>query len=153
MRLWHKDLIDVLPKNQLVSQWRELFAIKGSIEKKGTPNHLLVNKVLNYNIDEFKFYARVIHDEMVKRAYRPNEAKFIEMLKWNNNNFSKNVFVVHNLNLGNLYRDWHNEIYLKQCIYNLEEKAMCGGISMNEWDILLCKYGDDYELWHGNNLL
>ncbi|HBF6803896.1 TPA: hypothetical protein KOV51_003852, partial [Clostridioides difficile] len=21
MRLWHKDLIDVLPKNQLVSQW------------------------------------------------------------------------------------------------------------------------------------
>ncbi|PBE36349.1 hypothetical protein BGU20_18325 [Clostridioides difficile] len=34
MRLWHKDLIDVLPKNQLVSQWRELLAIKGSIDKK-----------------------------------------------------------------------------------------------------------------------
>ncbi|PBH86861.1 pyrimidine dimer DNA glycosylase/endonuclease V, partial [Clostridioides difficile] len=40
MRLWHKDLIDVLPKNQLVSQWRELLAIKGSIDKTGYYTHL-----------------------------------------------------------------------------------------------------------------
>ena len=111
MRLWHKDLIDVLPKNQLVSQWRELLAIKGSIDKKGTPNHLLVNKVLNYSID--------ISNE-------------------------------HSLNLENLYDDWHNKMYLKQCLYNLEEKATCGGIPINEWNILLCKYSKDYELWSGN---
>ena len=45
MRLWHKDLIDVLPNQQLVAQWRELSAIAGAIQKHGTPNHLLVNFV------------------------------------------------------------------------------------------------------------
>ena len=32
MRLWHTDLIPVLPKEQLVGQWRELSAIAGSIK-------------------------------------------------------------------------------------------------------------------------
>ena len=46
MRLWHKDLISVLPREQLVAQWRELSAIAGAIQKNGTPNHGLVNFVL-----------------------------------------------------------------------------------------------------------
>ncbi|MDB3085713.1 hypothetical protein C4097_14400 [Clostridioides difficile] len=153
MRLWHKDLIDVLPKNQLVSQWRELLAIKGSIDKKGTPNHLLVNKVLDYSIDEFKFYTRIIHDEMLKRNYKPNELKYISILKWENNNFSNDISKVHSLSLENLYNSWHNKIYLRQCLYNLEEKATCGGITMDEWNILLYKYGEGYKLWSGNYLL
>ncbi|WP_131036456.1 pyrimidine dimer DNA glycosylase/endonuclease V [Clostridioides difficile] len=150
MRLWHKDLIDVLPKNQLVSQWRELLAIKGSIDKKGTPNHLLVNKVLNYSIDEFKFYTKIVHDEMLKRNYKPNELKYTSILKWKNRNFANDISNEHSLNLENLYDDWHNKMYLKQCLYNLEEKATCGGIPINEWNIFLCKYIKDYELWSGN---
>ena len=46
MRLWHKDLISVLPREQLVAQWRELSAIAGNIQIKNTPNHILVNKVI-----------------------------------------------------------------------------------------------------------
>lgn len=34
MRLWHKNLITVLPREQLVSQWRECSAIAGAIQKK-----------------------------------------------------------------------------------------------------------------------
>ena len=34
MRLWHKDLIDVLPREQLVAQWREISACVSSIQKK-----------------------------------------------------------------------------------------------------------------------
>lgn len=49
MRLWHKGLIRVLPREQLVAQWRECSAIAGNIKLKGTPNHILVNKVLNFN--------------------------------------------------------------------------------------------------------
>ena len=30
---------EVLPKQQLVAQWREILAIKGAIEKKGTDRH------------------------------------------------------------------------------------------------------------------
>lgn len=32
-----------------------------------------------------------------------------------------------------LFEGWHNERYLKQCYYNLQEKYDCGGISKEEW--------------------
>ena len=57
MRLWHTDLIKVLPREQLVAQWRELSAIAGAIQKNGTPNHILVNFVLEYPWDDFISYA------------------------------------------------------------------------------------------------
>ena len=41
MRLWHKDLIPYLPKQQLISQWRECCCIAKNIADNGTPNHLL----------------------------------------------------------------------------------------------------------------
>ena len=48
MRLWHKDLIGVLPQKQLVSQWRECCAIVRNIAVNGSPNHIPVNKVMDY---------------------------------------------------------------------------------------------------------
>lgn len=35
MRLWHKDLIEVLPRQQLLGQWRECCAIAKKPEGKG----------------------------------------------------------------------------------------------------------------------
>ena len=66
MRLWHKSFIDVLPREQLVAQWRELSSIAGAIQKNGTPNHLLVNFVLDYDYDHFISYAYYIRKEMMK---------------------------------------------------------------------------------------
>ncbi|HGS9322906.1 TPA: hypothetical protein ACMU6W_003537, partial [Clostridioides difficile] len=97
-----------------------------------------------------KFYTKIVHDEMLKRNYKPNELKYTSILKWKNRNFANDISNEHSLNLENLYDDWHNKMYLKQCLYNLEEKATCGGIPINEWNILLCKYSKDYELWSGN---
>ena len=51
MRLWHTKLIKALPNMHLQSQWRELSAIAGAIQKNGTPNHVLVNFVLDYDYD------------------------------------------------------------------------------------------------------
>ena len=58
MRIWHKSLIPALPREQLVAQWRELSAIAGNLSTKGTPNHILVNKVLDYPRDHFVSYAQ-----------------------------------------------------------------------------------------------
>lgn len=33
MRIWHTDLIKVLPREQLISQWRECSSIAGAIQK------------------------------------------------------------------------------------------------------------------------
>ena len=55
MRLWHKDLLinHALPKQQLVGQWRECILILKALADDKTPNHILVNKVLNYDKKEF----------------------------------------------------------------------------------------------------
>ena len=66
MRLWEKNLIEVLPREQLVAQWRELSAIAGAIQKNGTPNHILVNFVLDYDFDNFISYAQLVRDEMTR---------------------------------------------------------------------------------------
>ena len=53
MRLWHTSLIPVLPREQLVAQWRELSAIAGKIQLNGTPNHVLVNFIMDYDFNHF----------------------------------------------------------------------------------------------------
>ena len=69
MRLWHKDLISVLPRQQLLGQWRECCLIAKNIAEKGTPNHILVNKIMDYPIDYFIYYSEMIVTEMFKRKY------------------------------------------------------------------------------------
>lgn len=129
MRLWHKELIFVLPKAQLVAQWRELLAIKGSISKNGTPNHLLVNKVLNYHMEHFKRYTKLVYDELLIRQYKPSVLKYQEIMSWKSNCFS-------DYNPSVLYDGWHNSRYFFQCYHNLQEKKDCGGISDEEWSFI-----------------
>lgn len=125
IRLWHKSLISVLPREQLVAQWRELSSIAGSIQTKGTPNHILVNKVLVYDFDHFITYAKIIRDEMTRRGYRTMDSVWnkIVALKpdWQEVPFC------------NLYFDWMDTEYLHICYYNLLEKYRCGGIREEDW--------------------
>jgi len=125
MRLWHTKLINVLPREQLVAQWRELSAIAGNIQKKGTPNHVLVNFVLEYDFNHFINYAAVIKSEMTKRDYRTTNAVWNKIVNlkpdWTEMPFE------------NIYKEKMNDEYLKICYYNLYEKYLCGGIKPNEW--------------------
>ena len=126
MRLWHKDLIPVLPREQLVAQWRECSAIAGAILKNGTPNHVLVNKVLDYSLDQFIQYSQMVRDEMTRRGYRTMDSvmKKIDSLTNGHTEFLPE----------HLYEYWHTGRYFKQCYYNLQEKYDCGGISPEDWE-------------------
>lgn len=125
MRLWHKNLISALPREQLVAQWRECSAIAGGIQKNGTPNHILVNKVLDYDFDHFITYSKLIRDEMTRRNYRTMNSVWdkIVMLKpdWKE------------INTAILYDGWMDNEYLNICYYNLLEKYRCGGIAEEDW--------------------
>ena len=125
MRLWHKNLIEALPREQLVAQWRECSAIAGNIQTKGTPNHILVNNVLHYDFDHFITYAKMVRDEMTKRGYRTMDSVWnkIVALKpdWQEVPFWK------------LYLNWMDDEYETICYYNLIEKFRCGGISEEDW--------------------
>lgn len=121
MRLWHTSLISVLPREQLVAAWRELSAIAGAIQKNGTPNHLLVNFVLDYDYDHFISYAYYVRQEMTHRGYRTMNSV------WNKIISLKPDWKL--LHLAEVYSKKMNETYLEICSWNLYEKYLCGGIS------------------------
>lgn len=123
MRLWSKDLIEVLPDKQLQGQWRECCLIAKGLHD-GTLNHLLVNKVKDYPIQEFVEYTHRVVAEMQRRGKNPMWGRFSQYLP-----FEAFVPVLSKL----IFDGWHNDRYLRQCYYNLQEKYDCGGISDEEW--------------------
>ena len=121
MRLWHKDFIEVLPREQLVAQWRELSAIAGAVQKNGTPNHILVNFVLNYDWNHFISYAYYVRAEMTKRGYRTMDSVWKKITALANNDYNILPF-------DEVYKEKMNKEYFTICYYNLYEKILCGGI-------------------------
>lgn len=132
MRLWHKDLISVLPRQQLLGQWRECCAIAKNISVNGTPNHMLVNKVMDYPMGHFWKYGYLIWMSMKYRGYKCDFSKFE---KWIDKPYALIV-----PDLKDLFDGWHNERYLTQCFYNLQEKYDCDGISEKEWNLIYNKF-------------
>lgn len=128
MRLWHKDLIRALPREQLVAQWRELSAIAGNLNTKGTPNHILVNKVLDYPREHFISCALYVRQEMARRGYRTMESVWNKIYCTRESDYGEIEIVP----LEDLFPGWHNDRYLEQCYFNLEEKYDCGGVD-EEW--------------------
>lgn len=139
MRLWHTKLIEVLPREQLVAQWRELSAIAGAIQKKDTPNHLLVNFILDYDFDHFISYAYYVRAEMTKRGYRTMNSVWNKIISLKSN---YNI-----LSFEEIYKEKMNQVYYEICWNNLREKYLCGGISQEDWSKIKEPYKmlPDYE--------
>ena len=127
MRLWHKDLIAVLPDNQLRGQWRECCLIAKGLHD-GTLNHVLVNKVKDYSSLHFVTYTAMVYNEMKRRGFKVQVRAFTQHL--NDDDFR---VTAKSFNHFHLFEGWHNDRYLMQCYYNLQEKYDCGGISEDEW--------------------
>lgn len=125
IRLWHTKLISVLPREQLVGEWRELSLIVSNIQKNGTPNHLLVNFIMDYDFDHFISYAYYIRKEMTKRGYRTMDSV------WNKIVALKQNYTI--LPLEKVFFNKMDDIYLNICYYNLYEKYLCGGIDYEDW--------------------
>ena len=139
MRMWHKNLLLVLPREQLIAQWRELSAIAGNIKTKGTPNHILVNKVINYPMNHFITYAAAVRMEMTRRGYRTMDSVWQKICSVCDTEC--NI-----LPLDEIYNEWMNDTYMTICYYNLKEKWLCGGIKSEDWD----KIEEYYSIWEQN---
>lgn len=139
MRIWHKELIPYLPREQLIAQWRELSAIASNIKTKGTPNHILVNKIMKYPFNDFITYAAAVRQEMTNRGYRTMDSVWKKIVSIVDGDY--NI-----LPLGEIFNGWHNDRYLLQCILNLEEKYDCGGITQKDWDRIKQVFIDDFEI-------
>lgn len=124
MRLWHYKLIPYLPKKMLVSQWRELMAIKRQWEK-GTLIHPLVRYVKDYDKSYFSNYTKLVYDELLKRNIKCKNIYMEEILNFANGKIS------------NLIYKEHDDDYLELCYCNLKEKYIRGIINEDEWNALI----------------
>ena len=131
MRLWHYKLIPVLPNAMLVSQWRECLAIKRQWEK-GTLKHRLVSYVMEHHKGMFYKYVWDLTVEMEKRNVKFDEKYLNEISIFTNGCTLPTVYC---------YYPEHNDQYLKQCLYNLQEKADRGIITQEEWQKIEDKFG------------
>lgn len=150
MRLWHKDLIPVLPDMQLKGQWRECVLIAKALHE-GNLNHMLVNRVKDYPEEHFWQYCGMVHDEMIARGYKVDKNRLLQHANENGLKAFDDKPIEH-YNLFDCYIKgkfirWHYGRYLKQCLCNLEEKAMCGGIPYPKWLIIVDKFGGEFDLW------
>ncbi len=120
MRLWHKYLIHYLPKSQLIAQWREL----NSIFKKGDEHldHILINYVYNYDKLHLYSYSQLVIDEMKSRGYKINSwdnyKKYFDL----NESCLMDYYSKNKLSIDDIFAEHHNDRYLYQCFYNLQEK-------------------------------
>ena len=136
MRLWHYKMIPVLPRKQLISQLRECVLIGKNLFEKGTPNHIIVNRVIPFYPDGFAKYCKLLVDEIRKRGYNVAD-KTIEKL---NVYCKQNIEEISVSENDCIFEGFHNDRYLRHCFNNLEEKYDCGIVPEDEWKKLYFWY-------------
>lgn len=116
MRLWHYKLIEngLMPKSQLLAQWRELNSIF-----KNQNKHILINYVYDYPKDYLWEYTMIVLKEMQRRNIA---IKSIE----NADNYFEGIGDIPRM-IGHFYTfEEHNNEYLTICYWNLREKYLRG---------------------------
>lgn len=118
MRLWHEQLIPILPKNQLLGQHRECCALRGNGWLR---RHRTVDYVFSYSPYHLFLYHSLVMDEMEKRGYNVSP-------EWRDKNYrGKNAENYSNLEektiSSPIYKE-HNPRYLAECIENLRKKGI-----------------------------
>ena len=144
MRLWHIDLLPYLPELQFKGQLRELVAIMHDWRDKGKTNHLLINKVMEYEKDELTRYF-YIYGKEYRNRYDTFPQKQWEKLR-SFAGYGPPFFEC------NIFENWHNKEYLRVCMANLYEKHFFGvgksRITDEEWETLCRGYkeitGEEY---------
>ena len=118
MRLWHEQLIPLLPKNQILGQHRECCALRGNGWNK---KHKTVDYVFSYSPYHLFIFHSLVMDEMEKRGYKVSE-------EWRDKNYrgktaEKYDILEEKMIESPIYKE-HNGEYLLECIENLRNKGI-----------------------------
>ena len=129
MRLWHQDLINKLPRQQLLGQHRECCALRGAGWGR---NHSVVNYVFTHIPERLVAYHYLIMKEMIDRGYNPDKT-------WHNPNYRGKILGIQDgwwdmdivdswysaatIGGNKIYLE-HNYEYYQECIDNLKNKGI-----------------------------
>jgi len=126
MRLWHENLLSLLPRQQLLGQHRECCALRGN--SWGKP-HSVVNYVFRYSRERLWSYHVRVMKEMKRRGYNP-ESSWIDPGYRGKSapRFQPDYREIQHLTdeeseMCLVYPE-HNEMYLNECLENLRSKGI-----------------------------
>ena len=146
MRIWDYRLLPYLSDLQFKGQCREIIAIMRDWKYKGTTNHLLINRVMDYPKTELTKYFLLYREEYFKRYGKHISDEYsVEFM-----HFAPTALYWRD----ELFKGWHNKEYLRVCMANLYEKHFFGigksRIAYEEWERLCEGYktitGEDYKI-------
>ena len=137
MRIWHKDLVSVLPDKLLLKLKDDWFNIATDLVSAEVTTSLgdpTLDRILEYSIGHFySYYFIYIMPELHRRGLL--DEKTMDFFHSLVSCYSEN-----DLRISNPVFDcWHNTRYLLQCLMHLEELYDCGYISFEEWYRILNK--------------
>ena len=162
MRLWAVQLLPYLSEAQFKGQLRELVLIMSTWRDTGKTNHLLINRVMEYDKNHLTSYFLRYREEYRKRYHKEIDRgivwEFLEFANYKKDEdykFSISINEIISVRLvKDIFPDWHNKEYLRVCMANLYEKHVFGvGKSMitgEEWRTLCKGYkeitGEEYAI-------
>ena len=118
MRLWHEQIINILPKNQLLGQHIECCALRGNGWMK---KHKTVDYVFLYSPYHLFTYHSLVMDEMEKRGYKVS-------IEWRDKNYrgktAEKYYDLEEKNIDSPIYKEHKAEYLLECIENLQKKGI-----------------------------
>ena len=143
MRLWHYKLLPYLPDAQFKGQLRELIAIMHDWRDKGTTNHLLINRVMEYPKQDLGGYWLLYREEYNRRYGKDLPVTNLEFYDFCCGSSNHPPF-----------KGWHNKEYLRVCMANIYEKHFFGignsRITDEEWERFCDGYktitGEEYKI-------
>ncbi|MGI5839188.1 MAG: TIGR02328 family protein [bacterium] len=120
MRLWHQDLLPLLPRQQLLGQHREICALRG---RGWGRKHATVDYVFRYSPERLYRFHRLVLAEMVRRGYRPDPAWAEPCYRGRNCPPYERMPVGGTFGTGLVYPE-HDAAYREKCLENLRKKGV-----------------------------
>ena len=81
-------------------------------------------------MSHFYKYCILISSEMHDRKFITSDSSIAKIINMTDEDIRMGTEFI---SFEELFAGWHNNRYLRQCLYNLQEKYDCKGISDAEW--------------------
>lgn len=120
MRLWHQDLLPLLPRQQLLGQHREICALRG---KGWGRKHATVDYVFRHSPSALYWFHVLVMNEMAHRGYRVDSAWYDPDYRGKQCSPHPPGAVSAGFVPGLVYPE-HDEAYREECLENLRRKGV-----------------------------
>ena len=121
-RLFHKDLITLLPDDLLIYQINDLISVAEHLMWTGLSGNIATSRVIQYPIEHLYTYFQFVYREAIKRKLQQN-VNIDEYREFFMAHLTKYASVdsFMEVDYEYLYQGWMSPRYLQQCILVLEE--------------------------------